>query len=193
MNIKIAKTMLALCIVYILGFYVLKFIFPEYLLLTITDPNILTVGKFIESSVVCVEIYYFITRFITYYLFASASKGSFRLNWLQLVYILVAVALDGLISWFLPDLAVHTSISLMFLTALLCKGKFAYTTIAFIIHGFLSQFMFSIRGFETIFYTANIASYFVLSIECFVWMIIVGLIFYLKEKKDGKSSSTVHA
>ena len=49
MNIKIAKTMLILCIVYIVAFYILKFIFPEQLLLVVTDPNILKVGQFLES------------------------------------------------------------------------------------------------------------------------------------------------
>lgn len=191
MNIKIAKTMLTLCIAYMVTFYIFKFIFPEYLLLAITDTNVLKVGAFIQSSQVYMEIYYALTRFLTYYLFVSASKGSFKLKWYQLIYIVVAVLLDGLVATLLPEMAVHTSTSLMLLTALLCKGKFSYAVITFIIHGFLSQFLFSIRGFETIVFNTNVASYFVLSVECFVWLSILGIIFYLKEKQHGKSSSTI--
>ena len=48
--LAIARTLLALCIIYMIGFYILKFIFPEYLLLAITDENVLKAGVFIESN-----------------------------------------------------------------------------------------------------------------------------------------------
>lgn len=44
MNYKIAKTMLVLCVVYLIGFYILKFIFPELLLLSITSPIMIRLG-----------------------------------------------------------------------------------------------------------------------------------------------------
>lgn len=191
MNIKIAKTMLILCVVYMIGFYILKFIFPDLLLLTIVDQNILTFGKFLESHIAILEIYYCITGFITFYLFICASRGSFRLNWKELIYLLCAVAINELITWFLPELMVHTSASLMLLLAWLCKGKLSYTTISFVIHGYLSQFLFSIRGFETVITQINTASGFILTIEGYVWMIILGLLFYLKEKKHGTHITTI--
>ena len=78
MNIKVARTLLILCIVYIVGFYILKFAFPEKLILVITDPNILQFGEFIESSPVYLEIYYILSTYLTFYLFASASSGRFK-------------------------------------------------------------------------------------------------------------------
>lgn len=191
MNKKIASTLLILCIIYIAGFYILKFIFPEQLLLVVTDPNVLKFGKFVESSAIVSYIYYFISTFVTFYLFVCASRGNFKLKWYEALYIIIAVVINNLVTDYLPDLAVHTSTSIMLLLALLCKGKLLYAIPTFIVHGYLSQFLFSIRGFETIILNINVASGLVLSLECYVWLICFGLIFYLKEKKDGKNSSTI--
>lgn len=185
MNIKIARTLLILCIVYIVAFYVVKFIFPDFLLLQITDTNVLNFGNFIESGIVYKYIYYMVSTFLTFYLFICASRGSFKLNWKELIYLLIATALCKAVNELIPELYVHTSTSCMFLLAFLCKGKLSYSAITFTIHGFLSQFLFSIRGFETIISKINIASGFILSIECYSWMLILSLLFYLKEKKNG--------
>lgn len=192
MNIKIARTLLILNIVYIVTFYIIKFIFPEFLLLQITNENILTLGTFIESSPIILEIYYCISGFLTFYLFICASRGTFKINWKELIYLIVAVAINELITHFLPELMVHTSTSLMFGLALLCKGKMKYSVPTFIVYGYLSQFLFSIRGFETIVYNANTATFLVLSLECYVWLFLFSLLFYLKEnKKYGTCSTTV--
>ena len=191
MNIKIAKTMLVLCIVYIVAFYVLKFIFPEQLLLAITDKTVLDAGEFIESHRVVYYAAQGIFTFITLYFFACASCARFKMKWYELIYLVVGVAVTNLVLYFAPDLYTHTSISVMLLIALLCKGKLGYTVISFIIHGFLQQFLFSIRGFETIIMEINTASAIILTIECYVWLIILGLIFYLKEKKHGRMGTTI--
>lgn len=191
MNIKVAKTMLILCIVYIVAFYILKFSFPEKLLLVITDPNILQFGKFIESSPVYLEIYYSLSTLLTFYLFSCASSGRFSKKWYEIVVLIVATAINELVSILLPQLMVQTSTSLMLLGALLSKGKLLYTTGAFIIHGYLSQFLFEIRGFETIIYQTNVSTSFVLSIECYIWLFVCALFTNLMERDNGKSSTTI--
>lgn len=192
MNIKIAKTLLVLNIVYIVAFYIIKFMFPDFLLLQITDPNVLKLGSFIESSKVTSEIYYFLSTFLTFYLFVCASTGKFKRKWYELIYIAVAVIINNLTTDFFPELCVHTSTSLMFLLALLCKGKMLYSVPAFVTYGYLSQFLFSIRGFEAIILNINIASGIILGLECYVWLFLFSLLFYLKESKDnGKNSTTI--
>ena len=192
MNIKIAKTLLTLSIIYIVGFYVIKFIFPDFLLLQITDPNVLSLGRFIESNEIFLRIYYCLSTFLTLYLFVCASRGNFKLNWKELIYLLVATIINELVTTFLPDLMVQTSTSLMLILPLLCKGKLFYTVVSFVIHGYLSQFLFSIRGFETVIMNINIASGFILSLECYAWLVLLALLFYLKEnKKYGTHSTTI--
>lgn len=191
MNIKVARTMLILCCIYIIGFYILKFIFPEKLLLIITDTNILNFGAFIEQNLVFTNIYYFLFNYLTFYLFVCASKGGFRLKWYEALYIFVGVGINMVVTNFAPEFMVHTSTSLMFLLALLCKGKLLNAVVAFVVHGYLSQFLFNIRGFETIIYRINIASSFVLATEGFIWLVLFALTFYLMEKRNGIRSTTL--
>lgn len=190
MNIKIAKTLLILNIIYIVAFYIVKFIFPDFLLLQITSQNVIKFGSFIESNKFTLFSYYTITGFITFYLFVCASRGKFKINWKDLILILIADAINILVTTFLPDLCVHTATSLMFLLALLCKGKMQYAVPTFVTYGYLSQFLFSIRGFETIILKINIASGFILGLECYVWLFLFSLLFYLKENKENGIHST---
>lgn len=191
MNIKIAKTMLILCIIYIMGLYILKFIFPEQLLLVITDDNILKFGEFIESWTGYVHIIQMLSTWITLYLFTSASKGNFKLKWYHVIYLTCGTIISNLILYIYPSLYTHISTSIMILLAMLMKGKLSYTAITFSIHGLLSQFLFSIRGFETIIMKYNMASGLVLATECYVWLVLLALLFYLKEKKNGRISPTI--
>lgn len=191
MNLKVARTMLILCIIYIVGFYILKFAFPQYLLLTITDPTILKFGEFLGSSKWYLYTAQTITTFLTFYLFVCASRGSFKLKWYELLYIIMASIGCKLVSIYAIDYYVHISTACMFLLAAICKGKLLYASVSFVIHGLLSQFLFTIRGFETVISRINYASGLVLSIEGWVWLVLLVLVFYLKEKKNGRLVTTI--
>ena len=191
MNLKIAKTMLIICFVFIVAFYILKLIFPAQLLFIITDQNVLTFGNLIQERIWATHLLGVATTFVAYYLFVCAARGSFKLNWKQAIILIVATVIDFAVSEFYPPLMTHTSTSLMLLCAWLCKGKLSYTAVSFVLHGYLSQFLFSIRGFETVMTKINIASGLILMIEGWVWLVLLSLIFYLKEKKNGSFFTTI--
>lgn len=195
MNYKIAKTMLILCVVYLIGFYVLKFIFPGLLLQTITSPTMLKLGKFINRWKGWVYVIDILGSCLTFYLFTCAGCGRFNLLKKEYFFIFSIVALNLLVYYLLPQLYTHTSIALMFISVCLCKGKLLYATISFTLHGFLSQFLLSIRGFETIITVENALNGFttlLLCLEMYVWLTLLALLFYFKEnKKNGCSVSSV--
>lgn len=184
MNYKIAKTMLVLCIVYLVGFYVLKFAFPDLLLQTITNPTILKLGEFLNSWKGFEYGFMTLSTFVTFYLFSCASSGRFRHGYKRVIVIFVCSIINTIFVAFFHKLYTHTSISLMFICAFICKGKLPYATISFVLHGYLSQFLFSIRGFETVVVYVNPISGFVFSLEALVWLTLLAIIFYFKEKKD---------
>lgn len=186
MNYKIAKTMLILCIVYLLGFYILKFAFPEILLQSITSPTILKLGKFINSWKGYEYIIRILCNFITFYLFACASSGNFKFQWYQWLTIFAFVIVNNLVCDYLPELYTHTSISSMFIISLICNGKLLYSTLTFVIHGYLSNFLSSIRGFTSIIVQVaevGVLSGMLLSFEVYVWLLLLAIIFYIKESK----------
>jgi hypothetical protein len=191
MNKRIAKTLLILCIAYMIGYYVLKFVFPEKLLLVVTDENILRLGNFIDSNILYKYALNIVSSFLTFVLFIFASTGRCRLRWQEFCYTLVGTAICFLCGLYLPSLYTHTSISVMFLLALLCKGKMLYTVSSFVIHGYLSQFLFSIRGFETILQYYTTVTGIVFTIEGYMWLLILSLFYNLKEKNNYEHVATI--
>lgn len=192
MNYKIAKTMLGLCVGYLLVFYVLKFFFPELLIQVIANPTLIRLGEFISIWIGFEYILSGITLYITFYLFACASSGKFKHEWWKHLTIFGFVVVESVICDLLPELYTHTSISLMLITAVICKGNLIYTTISFTIHGYLSQFLLAIRGFETVLVYVNAVSGVLFNLEAFVWMISLSVMFYLKENNYGKICTPLH-
>ena len=195
MNYKIAKTMLVLCGIYLIAFYILKFFFPEMLLQVITSPTLLRLGEVISTWKGFEVIFNLIGTFITLYLFASASSGNLKKSVKEIFIIVIGVVLTALIYYFATSLYTHSVTAIMFIVAWICKGNLKYATISFTIHGYLSQFLLSIRGFETILVkiTDNIfLGGYVLSPEMYVWLILLSLLFHFKEKeKNGNALPSV--
>jgi hypothetical protein len=186
MNDKIAKTMLYLCIGYLSVFYVLKFFFPELLIQVISSPALIRLGEFIGIWVGFEYIVRIISNFIVFYLFACASCGKFKFEYWKLLIILGFAIANNIVSDLLPELYTHTCISFMLITALICNAKLDYVVISFVVHGYLSQFLAKIRGFETIFVYINAVSGILLNLEVDVWLLLLTIIFYFKENKNGR-------
>lgn len=185
MNYKIAKTMLGLCIGYLVVFYILKFFFPQLLIQVIASPTLIRLGEFISIWVGFEYIVRMLSNYIVFYLFACASSGKFKLKPWNFAIIFGFVVICTLVLDFLPELYTHTSICLMFMTALLCGGKLIYATISFTIHGYLSQFLLAIRGFETITHYFTPVSGLLINLEVDVWLILLSIMFHIKENKNG--------
>lgn len=192
MNYRIAKTMLCLCSGFLFAFYIIKFFFPTILLQTISSPTLIALGDFISIWKGFEYIITSITLFVTIYLFSVASCGNFKLKWWQLLSLLGVVVIENLVFDFLPSLYTHTSISVMFVSALICKGKLLNTTISFVLHGYLSNFLTSIKGFETVIMYINPISGLLINLEGIFWLLLLAIIFYIKEQNEnGKVSSTL--
>lgn len=193
MNKKIAITLLVLCIVYMAIFYVIKFIFPELLLLQIKDPNIIAFGEFFLKSKWYEYGLNLFTAFITFYLFVCASRGKFTLNFKEFLIVFIASVVNAVTTILFPEIMVHTSTSIMFLASMLCGGTLNYSTISFVVYGYASQFLLQIRGFETVIQYFTPATGIIFSLECWVWLIIFALIFKLREdNKNGTLCTTIH-
>ena len=185
MNDKIAKTMLYLCIGYLSVFYVLKFFFPELLIQVISSPTLIRLGEFIGTWIGFQYIVTLITSALTFYLFICACTGKFTFSKIQTITFICILLLNNIVCYALPELYTHTCTSSMIFLAYFCDGKFKYTVITFTIHGYLSQFLASIRGFETIFVYIKAVSGILLNLEVDVWLVLLTIIFYLKEKRNG--------
>lgn len=182
MNKKISITLLILLIAYSVAFYVIKYAYPEILLNFVVSDNVIKFGNFLESWKGFEIIYKILSSFLTLYLFACACCGRFKFKWYEFLYIAIATILNRLVIQFLPELYTHTSISIMLILSALLKGDILNTAISFAVHGYLSQFLLKIRGFETILVKYNLASGIMLSFEMFVGLLVLALVFKLRRK-----------
>ena len=182
MNKKISKTLLVLLIVYTIAFYILKYAFPEILVEMLISPNVMKFADFINSWIGYQHILKLFTTILTLYLFVCASCGRFKFRWYELIYVLVGSILCRVCAEYFYEFYTHTSISIMFVLAWLCKGKLGYATFSFVVHGYLSQLSFKIKGFETIITHYNLVNGLMLSLEVYVWLIVLALFFSLKER-----------
>ena len=95
MNKKIFTTMLILCCSFLFTFNILKFAFPEKFLLCLTNSEIEKIGNFISSDKIITEIYYYITAFISLYLFTCCCCGKLYLSFKETLFVVVGtIALD---------------------------------------------------------------------------------------------------
>ncbi len=185
MNKKISKTLLVLFIIYAIAFYILKYAFPEIFIEMLISPTVMKFANFVDSWIGYQHIFKLCTTILTLYLFVCSSCGRFKFKWYELLYILIGSILCRCCIEFAPDFYTHTSISIMFLLAYLCKGRLSYSVSSFIIHGYLSQLTFKIKGFETIILHYNLVNGLMLSLEVYMWLIVLALFFSLKESKNG--------
>lgn len=192
MNDRIAKTGLKLCVIYLFAFYILKFFFPQILVQTIASPTLIRLGEFISIWIGFEYLVRLATNFITFYLFSCASCGNFKLCKWQFAVIAIGAVTNNTVFDFVPSLYTHTSISIMLLLALACKGKLAYTVTTFVVHGYLSLFLLSIRGFETVIQYFTPVSGLLMNLEVDIWLILFGIIHYIKEKNYGSLRAPLH-
>ena len=136
-------------------------------------------------------IFMTISTFVCLYLFGCASSGHFKFKWWQFCIILGCAIANTVFVVFLPNLYTHTSICLMFVVAVVCKGKLLYSTLSFSLHGYLSQFLTSIRGFETVIIYINPISGFLIALESYVWLTLLAIIFNIKENKNERLGTPV--
>lgn len=192
MNRKLSLSLLALCSAYLIAFYIIKFAFPEWLLLQVTHPAIVRVGQFFQSSIWLMKSFQIFTTFVTFYLFVCAARGKFSLTLYEALYILAASVINKVVTIYLVEYAVHTSTSLMFLLVVLCKGKIQYAVPSFVVYGYATQMMLKIRGFATILKTFSVATGTILGIEAWVWLFVFTLIFKMKEDKNNGLCTTIY-
>lgn len=192
MNDKIAKTMLGLCIGYLSVFYVLKFFFPELLIQVIASPTLIRLGEVMKNYPLFDFAMQFISSFIVLYLFCCSSTGRFKFTLKEFGVIIGGNIICFLCSIFLSPFYTHTTTAMMLLLATYCKGKLAYSAIAFALHGYLSMLLSSIKGFETIIIYINSISGFMLAFEGYLWLVLLSIIFYFKENKRNELASPLH-
>ena len=173
MNRKVIKAMLVLVIAFLLGFYILKIFFPEQFVMTITNEHIVTFGKFVDEHLWLHIILGTITSFITYWLYTCACCCKYRLGWKTCLVLLGICILVQIIYYFI-DSTVFTPLStaIMLLIPAFLGAKSKCIALVFSIHGMSQWLSTRIRNLPLLLTNVNYATIFLMTIECYFWLLL---------------------
>lgn len=182
MNKRVLKTMIYLIMSELLVWYILKFFIPEKFVLVINNERIIKAGHYIDTHLWLRIICIYITAFITYWFYIGACCKKLKLNWYHTSIILFIITISVIIWKILPDFIMLYNILAMLGLPLLFKAKFKITYTVFTVH-ILSQYLsMNIRGLSSLVLNTNYASMFLMTLECYFWLIL--LYFYNNYKED---------
>ena len=87
---RVIKTMITLVVVFLIALYVLKIFMPEQFIMVIENDNLIAIGNYIDNNLWLYIILNIITSFLTYWLYIGAVTKKWRLNWKELIAVLIA-------------------------------------------------------------------------------------------------------
>ena len=188
MNKKVLKTMLALVMIFLCAFYVLKIFFPEQFIMVIENKHLVMIGEYVDANLWLHIILACITSFITYWFYLCAVTRKWRLNWKELVAVLITIAVTQTLYSFDATYTLASGISIvaMLVLPLIGHAKLKDVAVVFSIHYIAQLLSTLIRGLPALLTNVNYATIFLMTMECYFWLLLCYLYFNFK-KGDNKN------
>ena len=191
MNKKVLKVMIALVMIFLCAFYVLKIFFPEQFIMVIENERLVQIGEYIDKHLWLYIVIACVTNFITYWLYLCAVTHKWYLNWKEIVMVLCVIALTQGLYEFDETLASGIHIIAMICLPLISSAQLKEVAIVFSFN-YLSQLLSTlIRSLPLLLTNVNFMTIFLMTLEQYFWLLLFYLYFnFKKEEKDGKNKST---
>lgn len=195
MNKKVIKIVLALIVTFLSAIYILKIFYPSQFVMAIHNKAFITAGEFIDSSKVATIIFGTIIGCVFDYFYFSAVCRKFKLNWILFLIIGVYNVGYSLFVYLAPEtlvmeqsnLLMSLSIIYMILTPMFFTKELLPLSLTYSINAFAQCITLSIRNIGMLMLNTSSVVVLFMSLECYLWMIFLSLLFNLKERrgKDG--------
>lgn len=182
MNKKVLRTMITLVVVFLIALYVLKIFFPEQFVMAIENEKLVEIGQYIDAHKWLLIACAVITSFITYWLYLCATLNKWKLNWKEIVAILIAILIVQITYEFDATLSSGLSIISMFIIPMIFNAQLKNVAITFSIH-YMSQLLSTlIRNLPLLLTNINTITIILFGAECYLWLLL--LYFYFNYKKE---------
>lgn len=182
MNKKVLKTMIALVCVFLCALYVLKIFFPEQFMMTIQNEQLVKIGAYVDAHWWLCELCAIVTSFITYWLYLCAVTRKWRLNWKEIVAVLVTIAVTHGLYELDATLASGVSVIAMFILPAISKARLVDVTVVFSVH-YMSQLLSTlIRNLPVLLTSVNYITILLMGLESYFWLLLFYLYFNLKKE-----------
>lgn len=172
--------------------YLIKLIFPNFIVGVAQLPSIVKIGTFVDSNIFLYYAFNFITSIIVAYFFCCASCRKKRLDYIDLIIVISLTIILNLLQVFLPLHYVYFNLLTMIACpCLICfKDKridikyFYSTIICFSIHILAQILSLEIRGISTLISYPNSATYTILLIDVYICQFLLYNYFNFKENEQ---------
>ena len=170
--------------------YLAKIIFPSFVVGVAEMPSIVKFGTFVDSHWWSYHAFNFVISFITAYFYCCACCRKKKLNKKDVLTVIVGLLILILFELFLPQYYYGANMTILFalptVMIYLAKQteiKYLYSTfITFSVH-FLAQMLSAeIRDISNMISYPNSATFFVLLIDGFIWLVLLYNYFNYKER-----------
>lgn len=184
MNKNVIKTMIILCICYLVAWYFLKLFIPEKFVLCVDNPKLIALGNKIDSNPDLRTVLGIITSFITYFIFlcAVSRRKVLPIEWSLITLIIVIISFGIAVAY--PNYLAYYSIFAMILLATNLGANLKDTATVLIIHSISQLLSLSIRNVPNIWLDYNWICRFILGIESYFWLFLFYLYFNYNNKKE---------
>lgn len=182
---------LILCGVLLVAFYIIKIIYPEFIIGIAETPQIVKIGNYIDNHKWAYYLFDSILSFVGAYLYCGASCRKSRLSLKSILIIIASIILLKLVSEFLPYQ--YTAINYAFfgfLPFLICLGEkninkntFISTSICIFIDIMAQSISMAIRDIVLMATHLNSITFLILLIDTWIWRILLFMFFNYKKKE----------
>ena len=177
MNKKVLKTMVALVMIFLCAFYVLKIFFPEQFIMVIENEHLVKVGAYVDTHLWLYIMVSSVTSFITYWMYLCAVNKKWYLNWKELVAVLVVIAVTQTLYSFESTINLASGICIIAMICLPLIGGAKLKDVALVFSfNYLAQLLSTlIRSLPMLLTNVNFMTIFLMTLEQYFWL----LLFYL--------------
>lgn len=184
---------LILCGVLLVAFYVIKIIYPEFIIGIAETPRLVEIGTKIQSNKWYLHIFNFIVNCIYGYILCCACCRTYRLNWNGKIIFLIFSIFLRLIAEFYPEY--YTTMNYIYLiitpyticavNKTLSKDTFTSTILCFCADLFFQILSLIVRNLPLLTTKGNVITFLILLIDSLIWRIILYLFFNYKNNIKG--------
>ena len=183
---------LIICAVLLLAIYLLKLIVPGFVVGVAEVDAVVKFGEYIDTHEWAYYIYTFITSFATYFVFTCACCRKKYLNWKDCILVSAVILLLFGVQLWLPDYYLPLNmLSLVAVPTLSCALdkrtdiKYLYSiTICFTVELLAEIVSVLIRDISAMITYPNSATYTILLIDGFIWLVLLYNYYNYKEIKE---------
>ena len=176
----------------LIALYLLKFISPKFVIGVAEIPEVVAFGTYVDTHWWAYYLFSFITSFFGGYFYCCACCRKKKLNKIENIILCGEIILLFLAQKFIPSFYFEINIACMLIMpTIMCKIgntensiKYLYSIIiCFIIHSVAQILSLQIRDISLCLTRANIATFTILLIDTYIWLVLLYNYYNYKEDK----------